>query len=189
MREQLSSYDELGPMEWIGPTSMFIMHDPLGIGKTVRHDFTLNLWLLWRTDSKAIARLGERTIKEGPGFNDYYGFGTSRTEAQEIAQKMLSDFSGSGITVSIETTLSARPVIHDTKREAFYNHSVRCIYVPEYQWRIDPDESAARAFSTSRVFTIWQDGAFTPEGEELQAKIDLLRSRDGAGHIRKGDLR
>jgi len=192
MCERLASYDLSGPMIHLGEIRLWMRHDPLGINQGERYDFTAELWQHAETQSQAIVRAPghERPIKTGSTFNDYYGFGTSRDEAISQAESFATQFAGTNLEISVVTTLTLTPMIHDPKTPAFYNGSVRAFELPLWRWFVaESGQSLKDEHAREETVTIWRDGRATADAADLQQRLDQLRAADGAAHIRKGALR
>jgi hypothetical protein len=192
MGNQLQSYDQSGPMIHLGEIRLWMQHDPLGISQDERYDFTAELWQHAETQSQAIVRAPgrERPIKTGSTFNDFYGFGTSRDEAISQAESFATQFAGANLEISVVTTLTLTPVIHDLKTPAFYNGAVRAFALPLSRWFVtETGQSLKNEHAREETWAIWRDGSATADAADLQQRLDQLRAADGAAHIRKGGLR
>ena len=192
MGERLTSYDQSGPMIYLGEIRLWMRHDPLGINQGERYDFTAELWQHAETQSQAIVRAPgrESPIKTGNMFNDYYGFGTSRDEAISEAESLATQFAGANLEISVVTTLTLTPMIHDPKTPAFYNGSVRAFALPLRHWFIAATgQSLEDEHAGEEAVTIWRDGQATPDAADIQQRLDQLRAADQAAHIRKGSMR
>ena len=192
MGERLISYDQSGPMIYLGEIRLWMRHDPLGISQDERYDFTAELWQHAETQSQAIVRAPgrESPIKTGNMFNDYYGFGTSRDEAISEAESLATQFAGANLEISVVTTLTLTPMIHDPKTPAFYNGSVRAFALPLWRWFVaESGQSLKDEHAREETWAIWRDGSATADAADLQQRLDQLRAADGAAHIRKGALR
>jgi hypothetical protein len=185
MAERLQSYDENGPLIDLGPVKMWLEHDPLGIGQQQRHDFALNLFQLWSTESQFVAKVGDTMIKTGSTFNDYYGFGTSRREAMTEVEDYYQKMRGAQIDFLVQTKLIARPTLHDAKTPAFYNRTVRCFSLPKWRWKVCAGTSVQDALGGETTFCIWLNGEPTNEAVTVQNLIDRIKAADGATNIRK----
>lgn len=192
MSNRLQSYDQSGPMIPLGEINLWLLHDPIGIGQEERYDFTAELWQHAETTSQAFVRVPGRQgpIKEGSTFNDYYGFGTSRDEAISQAESFATQFAGANLEITVVTTLTLTPVMHDLKTPAFYNGSVRAFALPRRRWFIAATgQSLEDEHAGEEAVTIWRDGQATPDAADIQQRLDQLRAADGAAHIRKGSMR
>lgn len=184
---RLSSNDENGVLVHIGPQKLWLEHDPLGIGETVRYDFIADLWHLAETSSQAFVKtVAGKVLKDSSEFNDYSGFGKSVKWALEVAEVYVQEFSGAGLDVSIETTLEFIPVMHDRKTPVFYNKHARMFRLPKYQWRMaDGGQSLHEKYGSKEIVTVWKNGDYTYDGRAFIQKFDAIRDQDGAASIRK----
>lgn len=186
MNDRLSSHDERGPLLHLGPVQMFLTHDPLGMGRNERHGFTLDLWQLWRTTAQARACIGDRLIKSGSDFNDYYGFGTSFDQAKNEADAMMKNFAGAAIEVRIMWTVEAVPTAVDPVNEAFYFGTVRCFSLPRWKWMVKKDRTVFDALSSTHEVCAWVDGVETSAGSGLREIINRVKASEDGAHLKKG---
>ena len=188
----LTSSDEGGVLIPLGPTRLWLEHDPLGISKQVRYEFEADLWQIVETLSAAnvIAPSGE-CVKRGSEHNDYYGFGRSIDCAAEDAKAFLEQFDGANLDVLIKAKLQFSAVMHDAKTPTFYNRTARMFSLPKHRWHLSDmaDRTIADEYFREETFTVWKNGAQTGEGETFADRLKALREMDGGALIRKGDLK
>ena len=188
----LTSSDEGGVLIPLGPTRLWLEHDPLGIGKQVRYEFEADLWQIVETLSvtKVIAPNGS-CVKRGSEHNDYYGFARSIDCAAEDAKAFLDQFNGANLDVVIETTLQFSAAMHDANTPAFYNRNARMFSLPKHRWHLPDmsDRTIAGEYFKDETFTVWKNGAQTDEGATFADRLKSLREMDGGALIRKGDLK
>lgn len=181
----MTSYDIHGPVIRPRAEKLWTWVDPLGFRENFRYEFEMELLDALETESTARVMIGEKVLKSGSTYNDYYGFGTSRDEAIKEAIRFSEDLAGATIDIVVETILTTRAVFFDDKRKPFYRGAVRCFHVP-MTWRIqDKEESLVRTES----FETWRNGAPGKDAERLAQILAEARAADAAGERRNGELR
>lgn len=171
--------DSRGPVTNIREERLVVNVDPAGIDRYVDYEFSLVIGCLWETSSTAKVVFGDEVIKEGPSYNDFYGFGRSVDDLPDWAQHQREKF-GPAFTVVVETTVQASQIFFSDK-PAFYVRAVQYCSV-DPRWRRAKDGAVFRP--NTEVLTIWKDGEFTADHARLLEMISDLTAADEAGDRR-----
>lgn len=154
--------------------------DPLGFRENFRYEFEIDLLDVLETESTARIMVGDRVLKTGSTYNDYYGFGTSRKEAVREAEHMREDLIGANIDIVVSTTLFTSPVFIDEKKSSRHRHGVKCFRVPSTWYRQDSNAP----LSHRETFHVWRNGVVEPDATRLDQIIKDARMQDAAGDWR-----
>lgn len=181
----MTSSDTHGPLIRPRSEKLWTWVDPLQFRTNFRYEFEMEIFSALETESTAIVTVGDKTLKKGSSFNDYYGFGTSRDQAIKEATVFVADLAGANVDVLVTTKLFTQAVFIDEKKKPFYNGAVRCFQVPGSWRRQDGDGS----LGTSETFQSWKNGVDTADAKRLQRIIADAKLADAAGPYRNGALR
>lgn len=182
----MTSSDFHGPLVRPRLEQLWTWVDPLGYRDNFRYEFEMHLLDAVETESQATIMAGGKTLKEGPTYNDYYGFGTSRDEAIKDAEKFAEDFAGASVDVIVTTKLTRNSVFFDDKKEPFYNGCVRCFRIP-MTWLQRRDDVPPP--SNTLVYEAWKNGEPGDDADALDLTISETKAADAAGDRRNGPLR
>ena len=161
--------------------------DPFGRSKRVPYTESLFLFECVQTESKGIVAINGNTPEDTATLNDYYGFGRSYKEHIEWAQAKHQEFLplGGAADVRIETVLHRRLAILDDRTDVQEYTSgqfslpvllmPRAVYAHNENPKIAPYESL---HADTTLYTIWQNGAYTPEYDALQSAIKTYTEED-----------
>jgi len=181
----MTSHDTHGPLVRPRLERLWTWADPLCYRTNFRYEFEMEVFDALETESFAVVMAGMKILKEGSTFNDYYGFGSSRSAAIEEAERFRADLAGANVDVVVTTSLKIQAVFHDDKTQPFYRGSVRCFHVPGIWHRQDPGPQVAGKTD----YEIWRNGAPGAGALRLEERLQAAKCRDVAGDRRKGSLR
>jgi hypothetical protein len=192
MTHLMTSIDITTPVYNPRTLKLFLYHDPLNIGRREKYNFELEVFDTYDESSYAWIVTGNgKSINTGQEYNDYYGPGTSMTDAVEQATRWMDEIENieaTDLKVQVVMNLSDERVFR-SEDKPFYRGAVRMFRVPGNWWLQGTTDYDEQPGPNKIEEVIWENGKWTERAAEIESLLISRHESDVMGAERINPLR